>query len=119
MTEAVIVLGAGAGLAAWILSPLRRGGVAERLPDTRRSELVEAKHAALRSILDLELDRSVGKVSDEDYRILRRQHEGEAVAIIAEIDEIDRLGSGGASSDVLEAEIAAARRRMSAPGGGE
>jgi len=33
----------------------------------RWKELVDAKHALYRSILDLETDRSVGKVAEEDY----------------------------------------------------
>ncbi|MEA2591120.1 MAG: hypothetical protein QOD62_951, partial [Actinomycetota bacterium] len=73
-----------AGLALWILQPLRRprrvtppGGV----EDAKWKELVDAKHAVYRSILDLEYDRSVGKVAEEDYGILRHQHEVEALAL--------------------------------------
>ncbi|MGH2732642.1 MAG: hypothetical protein ACRDJF_10415 [Actinomycetota bacterium] len=115
MIETLLGITAGVGLGAWILSPMRRRG-ADRtpLPDTRWSELVEAKHAVYRSILDLELDRSVGRVSEEDHRILCRQHEGEALAILAEMDEMQTTDT--ASTDILEAEIAAARRRIQGDG---
>jgi hypothetical protein len=119
-----------AGVGLWILQPLRRarrvtptGGV----DDDKWKELVDAKHAVYRSILDLEFDRSVGKVAEEDYGILRHQHEMEALAILHEMDAMaaaadaagDRAGSPaaapsppGAPQDTLEAEIAAARERL-------
>jgi len=115
-----------AGLGLWILQPLRGarrvtppGGV----DDGKWKELVDAKHAVYRSILDLEFDRSVGKVAEEDYGILRHQHEMEALAILHEMDAMaaaadaagDPAGAPpppGAPQDTLEAEIAAARERL-------
>jgi hypothetical protein len=109
-----------AGVGLWILQPLRRprrvtppGGV----DDAKWKELVDAKHAVYRSILDLEFDRSVGKVAEEDYGILRHQHEVEALAILDEMDEMAAGAAGpasppGAPQDTLEAEIAAARERL-------
>lgn len=134
MTPVLTVL-ALAGLGLWILgplrAPLRRQGQVE---DARWKELVDAKHAIYRSILDLEFDQSVGKVAEADYTFLRRQHETEALAILAEMDalaaaragtsaggtEADQEGleSDGegapAGLDTLEAEIAAARERLHA-----
>jgi hypothetical protein len=111
-----------AGLGLWILQPLRParqvtppGGI----DDAKWKELVDAKHAVYRSILDLEFDRSVGKVADEDYGILRHQHEVEALALLREMDAMaataDAAGAAspqGAPQDTLEAEIAAARERL-------
>ena len=115
-----------AGLGLWILQPLRGarrvtppGGV----DDGKWKELVDAKHAVYRSIIDLEFDRSVGKVAEEDYGILRHQHEMEALAILHEMDAMaaaadaaaDATGTPspeGAPQDTLEAEIAAARERL-------
>jgi hypothetical protein len=110
-----------AGLALWILQPLRRprrvtppGGV----EDAKWKELVDAKHAVYRSIIDLEYDRSVGKVAEEDYGILRHQHEVEALALLREMDAMAAAAGAagtpppqGAPQDTLEAEIAAARER--------
>jgi hypothetical protein len=111
-----------AGLGLWILQPLRParqvtppGGI----DDAKWKELVDAKHAVYRSILDLEFDRSVGKVADEDYGILRHQHEVEALALLREMDAMaaaaDAAGAAstqGVPQDTLEAEIAAARERL-------
>jgi hypothetical protein len=124
------VLGAAlAALALWILRPLRAGPRRiEAEGDGRWKELVEAKHALYRSILDLELDRSVGKVSGADYEAIRGQQEAEALTVLAEMDVLasgdsHALGSaasdapkgprrGEATPDTLEAEIAAARARL-------
>ena len=115
-----------AGLGLWILQPLRRprrmmptGSV----DDARWKELVDAKHAVYRSILDLEFDRSVGKVAEEDYGILRHQHEAEALALLHEMDALASAPAGssrpggspsaaGRPEETLEAEIAAARERL-------
>jgi hypothetical protein len=120
MTAAVlgIVL---AGMALWILQPLRARRMAGAGPpdDVRWKELVDAKHAVYRSILDLEFDRSVGKVADEDYAILRRQQEGEALGLLLEMDAMAAAAGSPATrpvvddpQDTLEAEIAAARERL-------
>jgi hypothetical protein len=115
-----------AGVALWILQPLRlpRGVAPPGGPtgedDARWKELVDAKHAVYRSILDLEFDRSVGKVAEEDYGILRHQHELEALALLHEMDAMTSAAAtssapaptAGSPEDTLEAEIAAARERL-------
>jgi hypothetical protein len=91
--------------------------------DGKWKELVDAKHAVYRSIIDLEFDRSVGKVAEEDYGILRHQHEMEALAILHEMDAMAAAADAAADAtgtpspevapqDTLEAEIAAARERL-------
>jgi hypothetical protein len=108
--------------AAWVIRPLlgrRRSPI--QPADVHRSELVEAKHAVYRSILDLEFDREVGKVTPGDYDALRREHEEEAVGILRALDEVapaaagDTSGQAGGAGeealDVLEREISAARQR--------
>ena len=115
-----------AGLGLWVLEPLRgpRRALPAGSPDEARwKELVEAKHAVYRSILDLEFDRSVGKVAEEDYGILRHQHEAEALALLHEMDAMTSAAAGSSRpgeapeaargpEDTLEAEIAAARERL-------
>jgi hypothetical protein len=103
-----------AALGLWILSPLRsplrqEGGAA----DARWRELVDAKQAIYRSILDLEFDQSVGKVSGADYTYLRRQQEAEAMGILKQMDAL--ASTQEATSDTLEAEIAEARQRLLPP----
>jgi hypothetical protein len=105
-------------LALWILQPLRlRPAPAAAPGDLRWKELSDAKHAIYRSILDLDADRSFGKVSEEDYAILRRQHETEALGILRQMDDLEARGADqpvpeSGLQDALEAEIAAARARL-------
>lgn len=111
MNEALIVGIPVAIVAAWVVAPLL--GSASRAAlhpsDWKLDELIESKHAIYRSILDLELDHKVGKVSDEDYRALRSQHEAEALAVIKQMDQ---EASSDTAADLLEEEIAAARDRL-------
>lgn len=109
MTGVILAAVAVAALAAWILLPLlSRRTAAAPPPDDRLARLIETKHAVYRSILDLELDRSLGKVSDADYVVIRRQHEADALAVLREMDAV----AAGSLEDVLEREIAEARERL-------
>jgi hypothetical protein len=106
---ATVVFGIGIVLlAGWIVGPILRSK--NRIPAIDTGEIVrltESRNSVYRSMLDLEFDRSVGKVSSEDYAELMRQHESEAAEILREIDE-----SSAHAVDPLEAEIAAARERL-------
>ena len=106
---ATAVFGLGLTLLfVWVLNPLFRSRRSLPPIDTEELErLTEARNAVYRSMLDLEFDRSVGKVSAEDYSELMQQQESEAAEILREIDAAsDRV------VDPLEAEIAAARQRL-------
>jgi len=53
--------------------------------------LLYSKDAALLAIKELDFDYDTGKVGEEDYRRIKRQFEGEAVAIIKQIDDAEKL----------------------------
>jgi rubrerythrin len=96
----------------WVLAPLRRPryeGVDLR---TLTDEADARKRAALAAIVDLEDDRSVGKLAEDDFRALRHQYETEAVAAIAEFDALE---ASATRPDDIEAEIARVRRAMTCP----
>lgn len=100
----------GIAAAVWVLRPLLdRRSSQQAEPDEALIELVEAKQEMYRSILDLEDDHRVGKVSDEDHAFLRGQYQTEAVSLLHRID--DSL-SEDSISDRLEEEIAVARLRL-------
>ena len=88
---AAVVIGVPA--LAFTLWPLLRADARGRtflpLPGDRRQELTEDKRAALAALRELEFEHGAGHVSDADYADLRRRYEGEAAAILT---EIDRLG---------------------------
>lgn len=53
----------------------------------RSSRALERKGQALRALKDLELERAVGKIDDEDYAALVGRYRGEAKAAIRELDD--------------------------------
>lgn len=109
MIEAAFVGFIAAGLAVWIGLPfLERRAMATPAGAERLSELTDDKASIYRSMLDLELDHRLGKISDEDFELLKAQHESEAIEIIRQVDELaEHLGS-----DELEREIAEARAEL-------
>ena len=121
MTASLVALVLVALLGVWVLRPLvgRRRPVEP--PDVHRAELLETKHAVYRSILDLELDRQLGKVAPADYQELRREQEEEALGLLRALDDEGAFAPAGSPDadagalDVLEREIAAARQRRSRP----
>jgi hypothetical protein len=107
-----VVALAAIGVLAWVLSPLRRPEKDRADARTLTDEADARKRAALGAIVDLEDDRSVGKLAEDDFESLKRQYEAEAVAAMTELDALEAAGS---EPDELEAEIARMRRAMTCP----
>ncbi|OLD39438.1 MAG: hypothetical protein AUI57_03255 [Candidatus Rokubacteria bacterium 13_1_40CM_2_68_8] len=59
------------------------------LPADPRQQLAEEKRAALATLRELDFEHGAGHVSDADFAELRTRYEGEAAAILT---ELDRLG---------------------------
>lgn len=98
-------------VAVWVFAPLAgsRGTVADE-SDMRLEAFHESLQAVYRSILDLELDHEMTKVSDTDYSVLRGQQENEAISLLRQIDAATTLHD---ASEIIEREITAARKRLS------
>jgi hypothetical protein len=93
---AFIVLSGGALLFAvsFLWASLRSlfGGSGEGLVHEssamrRRHELLDEKDAVLKSLKDLEFERDVGKLSDEDFKRLEREFRVRAKGILKELDD--------------------------------
>jgi hypothetical protein len=76
-------------VAVVVLGPLRRPGQTERLEQSRIEELQAAKGAKYREIRDAELDREMGKLSQEDWRSVDRDLRGEAIEILRQLDRLE------------------------------
>lgn len=98
-----------AAVAAWVVAPLRGLHRSLVAPDQETADLLEAKEAIYRSIVDLEFDLKTGKAEPGQYATMRLQLESEAVSILR------RLEQTLSPDDILEMEIAAARRRLTGP----
>ncbi len=72
-----------------VIRPLIRGDVAAPADEARRAELEAAKEAKYREIRDAELDLRMGKLSEEDHRTVDRELRAEAVAILAQLDDLN------------------------------
>lgn len=70
---------------AFVAFPMLRG-VDEPAVDALREELEIAKQAKYREIRDAELDRRVGKLSEEEWRRTDRELRREAAFILAGMD---------------------------------
>ncbi|MET0344349.1 MAG: hypothetical protein ABW252_25275 [Polyangiales bacterium] len=53
----------------------------------KRHELLDEKDAVLKSLKDLEFERDVGKLSDEDFMRLERELRGRARQILRQLDD--------------------------------
>ncbi|HEX5658566.1 MAG TPA: hypothetical protein VFX59_15290 [Polyangiales bacterium] len=96
LPSAFIVLSAGGLLFAisflWATIRTLLGGaheahVSESPALRRRHDLLSEKEAALKGIKDLEFEREVGKLSDEDFKRLEAELRGRAKGVLKQLDE--------------------------------
>ena len=79
-----------AGLVAAVVArPLRGPGQTEQREQGRIQELQAAKEAKYREIRDAELDREMGKLSQDDWRSVDRDLRGEAIEILRQLDRLE------------------------------
>ena len=107
----VVTLALAGVAVAYVVAPLRsrRGAVVDESVES--SEEARAKKAAaLAGIVDIEIEREMGRLSQDDFDDLRREYEVRAVEAMHEEDDADE-----STGDPLEREIAAARKRMTCP----
>jgi hypothetical protein len=110
--EALVVTALAVAALLYVAGPLGQ----RRWPEAsdgavQFEEAAARKESALRTIVDLEEERAVGKLSDADYQSLRADYEAEAASAMDELHALSRVPE----DDVLEAEIAAMRERMTCP----
>jgi ribosomal protein L37E len=89
----VILFGLLIGTCYWIINPLlqedaRQNGFTPQPTDILK-ELKNKKNGAYAAIKELEFDLSMGKLTEEDFQILKRQYTQEAVGYMKEIDKIE------------------------------
>jgi hypothetical protein len=95
----------------YVMSPLgRKSGKLENETTRQVVEAGDKKRAALTALVDLEMERDLGKLSEPDFNELRNAYESEALAALKEIDLISLP-----PDDQLELEIAALRSQLECP----
>ena len=111
--ELIVMLMLMAGVAALIVWPLlgRHPEAGRPEPRSGEGELPASRsHAALSAIKELEFDFQTGKISEDDYKMLRGRHEVKAVDALT-VRSAEPSPAAGSTDDPLEAEIRAARGR--------
>ena len=96
LPSAFIVLSGGALLFAisfvWaslraLLGGAHESHVSESPAMRKRHELLDEKEAVLKSLKDLEFEREVGKLSDDDYKRLEAELRTRAKRILRQLDD--------------------------------
>ncbi|MFZ1754897.1 MAG: zinc ribbon domain-containing protein [Caldilineaceae bacterium] len=97
------------GAAAFVLWPLLSHTAPDvPIEDDRLTELISRKDGVLVAIKDLEFDRQVGKLSEEDYERFNARLRQQAIGYL---QQIDKLAPQSAHLDeMLEVEIARLRK---------
>jgi len=81
----------------------------------RGQRLQERKEQLYVAIKELEFDQELGKLSAEDYQRLRQRLEGEALAVIQQLDELNGHADPGDLLQQLEREVSVRRNAPPAP----
>ncbi len=91
MTAGILLVVGVAALVAWpLLAPVPASEIAPAggsTSITERSELAAARDRALAAIREAELDHATGRLSDDDYAIIRAELEGAALSALARLDQ--------------------------------
>jgi tetratricopeptide (TPR) repeat protein len=82
--------------AAWpsLARRVDRTGPGPTPRDEERAGLETEKVIALRALRELELDRVAGHVSEDDYRELHARYEGDAIAVLRQLDALGPAPAG-------------------------
>ncbi len=107
----IFLFGLLLGAFYWIISPLlreddRQNGFTPK-PEDILEELKHKKNGAYAAIRELEFDLSMGKLTQEDFQILKRQYTREAVGYMQEMDKLEspQAASSKPMDTVVEDEI--------------
>lgn len=93
MLAYVIIFGILIGACYWIINPLLKeedlqDGFTPK-PEDILEKLKNKKDGVYATIRELEFDLSMGKLSEEDFQILKRQYVQEAAGYLQEMDQLE------------------------------
>ncbi|MBI3743761.1 MAG: hypothetical protein HY261_05665 [Chloroflexi bacterium] len=111
--QAFFALVIGLLVLAVVLAPFVLKSLALRHPDistgnSQVRDLLDQRDTLLRSLAELEYDRSLGNVSETDYRRMRADYELQGVALLKALDE-----RSAGLADEIDREVSAERTSRS------
>jgi hypothetical protein len=93
MLEYIFLFGLLLGACYWIINPLLQEDVRQNVfaptPEDILQELKSKKNGTYATIRELEFDLSMGKLTEEDFQILKGQYTREAVGYMKEMDQLE------------------------------
>jgi hypothetical protein len=91
----IFLFGLLLGACYWIINPLLREDDRQNGFTPKPEDILEAlknkKNGAYATIRELEFDLSMGKLTEEDFQILKGQYTQEAVGYMKEMDKLESL----------------------------
>ncbi|HUS19417.1 MAG TPA: hypothetical protein VMZ25_07185 [Terriglobales bacterium] len=78
------------GLFVYVFAPIREGELARAEDKTRLAFLRERKEVIYENLRDLNFEYKAGKFPEADHHKMRSELEGEAAAVIAEIEDLEQ-----------------------------
>ena len=112
--DILIYVSVGAGPLAYVCRPLfveRGEGERTSSRESKRRELLEKREQVLEAIREIDFDHQMGKIEGDDYTETRGRYEAQAIELIDKLDKGN--GKAGQIEDLVEQEIAAARKGKS------
>lgn len=78
------------GLFVYVFAPIREGELARGEDKTRLAFLRERKEVIYENLRDLNFEYKAGKFPEADHQRMRAELEGEAAAVMAEIEDLEQ-----------------------------
>ena len=107
----IFLFGLLLGACYWIINPLLQEDAHQNGFTPQPEDILEAlrdkKNSAYATIRELEFDLSMGKLTEEDFQILKRQYTQEAVGYMQEMDKLEspQAASSKPVGTIVEEEI--------------
>lgn len=111
MVAIVISLAVGAAVLAPLVRRMGGRGAPAGSGPSRVQALLDQRETFLNALADLETDRALGNIDQEEYQQLRGGYEAQAAVVLKQLD-----GLSAGVSTAIEAEVAEARRRRGQQG---
>lgn len=103
MIAYIFIVGLILGASYWTLRPLLRGEGCQEDYAPEQEDIVQQlefkKEETYSTIRDLEFDLKMGKLSEEDFQILKQQYMEEAVGYLKELDQLKSSEPIGTASN--------------------
>ncbi|MBI5788243.1 MAG: hypothetical protein HZA78_05250 [Candidatus Schekmanbacteria bacterium] len=87
------------GCLIWPFLPQKKGQAQAADPqDASKHKFLQQKELTYAALKELDFDYNMGKLSEEDYRLLTQQYKQKAAGILQSIDQLEKSAAKGQAS---------------------